>query len=180
MTRTGIDFKIKKINVDDKRVKLQVWDTAGQERFRTITQTYYKGAMGIILVYDCTDQQTFNNISNWLKQIDQHANSNVAKVLVANKCDRPDRVVEKERGQALAEQHGLQFFETSAKNGLNVNEVFNSIARVIVNEKMPVIIGQADGFSKQKPGAFGQQDAIKMGKKDASKDKAQAGAGTCC
>lgn len=63
----GIDFKIKKINVDDKRVKLQVWDTAGQERFRTITQTYYKGAMGIILVYDCTDQQTFNNISNWLK-----------------------------------------------------------------------------------------------------------------
>ena len=66
----GIDFKIKKINVEDKRVKLQVWDTAGQERFRTITQTYYKGAMGIILVYDSTDQQTFNNISNWLKQID--------------------------------------------------------------------------------------------------------------
>ena len=99
----GIDFKIKKINVDEKRVKLQVWDTAGQERFRTITQTYYKGAMGIILVYDCTDQQTFNNISNWLKQIDQHANSNVAKVLVANKCDRPDKVIETERGRALAE-----------------------------------------------------------------------------
>ena len=67
ITYVGIDFKIKKINVDDKRVKLQVWDTAGQERFRTITQTYYKGAMGIILVYDCTDMQTFNNIQNWLK-----------------------------------------------------------------------------------------------------------------
>ena len=69
----GIDFKIKTINVQDQRVKLQVWDTAGQERFRTITQTYYKGAMGIILVYDCTEDATFNNISNWLKQIDTHA-----------------------------------------------------------------------------------------------------------
>ena len=133
----GIDFKIKKINVDDKRVKLQVWDTAGQERFRTITQTYYKGAMGIILVYDCTDQQTFNNISNWLKQIDQHANSNVVKVLVANKCDRSDKIIESEKGRALAEQHGLIFFETSAKTGHNVNEVFHSIANVIVKEKLP-------------------------------------------
>ena len=69
----GIDFKIKTINVQDQRVKLQVWDTAGQERFRTITQTYYKGAMGIILVYDCTEEATFNNIANWLKQIDTHA-----------------------------------------------------------------------------------------------------------
>ena len=93
--------------------------------------------MGIILVYDCTDQLTFNNISNWLKQIDQHANSNVAKVLVANKCDRPDKVIETERGRALAEQHGLTFFETSAKNGLNVNDVFHHIAKVIVNEKLP-------------------------------------------
>ena len=66
----GIDFKIKTINVQDQRVKLQVWDTAGQERFRTITQTYYKGAMGIILVYDCTEESTFNNIQNWLKQIE--------------------------------------------------------------------------------------------------------------
>ena len=70
---SGIDFKIKTINVQDQRVKLQVWDTAGQERFRTITQTYYKGAMGIILVYDCTEEATFNNIANWLKQIDTHA-----------------------------------------------------------------------------------------------------------
>jgi GTPase SAR1 family protein len=80
--------------------------------------------MGIILVYDCTDQQTFNNISNWLKQIDQHASSNVAKVLVANKCDRTDKIIETERGRALAEQHGLTFFETSAKTGHNVAEVF--------------------------------------------------------
>lgn len=93
--------------------------------------------MGIILVYDCTDSQTFNNISNWLKQIDQHANSNVAKVLVANKCDRADKIIESERGRALAEQHGLTFFETSAKTGLNVQEVFHHIAKVIVRDKLP-------------------------------------------
>ena len=80
-----------------------MWDTAGQERFRTITQTYYKGAMGIILVYDCSDVSTFNNIANWLKQIEQHASSNVAKVLVANKCDRPDKIISSEQGQQLAQ-----------------------------------------------------------------------------
>ena len=94
--------------------------------------------MGIILVYDCTEEQTFNNIQNWLKQIDQHASSNVAKILVANKCDRPDKVIESERGKALADQHGLMFFETSAKTGLNISEVFSHIAKVIIREKIPV------------------------------------------
>lgn len=73
MPTIGIDFRIKNIKVLDKQVKLQVWDTAGQERFRTITQTYYKGAMGILLVYDCAEVATFNNIENWLKQIEAHA-----------------------------------------------------------------------------------------------------------
>ena len=90
---TGIDFKIKTIQVENQRVKLQVWDTAGQERFRTITQTYYKGAMGIVLVYDCTEEATFNNISNWLKQIETHASEGVAKVLVANKTDLENRTI---------------------------------------------------------------------------------------
>ena len=117
-----------------------MWDTAGQERFRTITQTCYKGAMGIILVYDCTEEQTFNNISNWLKQIDQHASSNVAKVLVANKCDKPDKVIESERGKALADQHGLAFFECSAKTGYNVQEIFQHIAQIIIKDKLPLAV----------------------------------------
>ena len=75
-----------------------MWDTAGQERFRTITQTYYKGAMGIVLVYDCTEEVTFNNITNWLKQIEQHASDDVMKILVDNKIDLPNRVIETERG----------------------------------------------------------------------------------
>ena len=105
MPTIGIDFRIKTINISNKTVKLQVWDTAGQERFRTITQTYYKGAMGIILVYDCTEESTFNNIQNWLQQIDQHAVPNVKKVLIANKTDMPeaDKKVNPERGQALAD-----------------------------------------------------------------------------
>ena len=73
MPTIGIDFRIKSIKILNKTVKLQVWDTAGQERFRTITQTYYKGAMGILLVYDCAEVATFNNIENWLKQIEAHA-----------------------------------------------------------------------------------------------------------
>jgi small GTP-binding protein len=110
-----------------------VWDTAGQERFRTITQTYYKGAMGIILVYDCTEEQSFANVKNWLKQIDQHAQSNVKKVIVANKCDKPEKAVESERGKELAASYGLEFFESSAKTGENVAEVFDYIARQIID-----------------------------------------------
>ena len=112
-------------------MKLQVWDTAGRERFRS----HYKGAMGIILLYDCTEESTFNNISNWLKQIDTHASSNVAKVLVANKTDLPNRVISTERGVALAEEHGLKFFETSAKTGSNINEMFFEVAEQIVKDR---------------------------------------------
>eukprot|EP00882_Tetradesmus_deserticola_P014232 GHRQ01015128.1.p1 GENE.GHRQ01015128.1~~GHRQ01015128.1.p1 ORF type:complete len:174 (+),score=46.42 GHRQ01015128.1:332-853(+) len=80
ITTIGIDFKIKKIFLDNKWVKLQIWDTAGQERFRTITSAYYRGAMGILLVYDVTDEASFNNIRNWMRNIEQHASDNVNKV----------------------------------------------------------------------------------------------------
>ena len=82
-----IDFKIKTIELDGKRIKLQIWDTAGQERFRTITTAYYRGAMGILLVYDVIDEQSFQNIRNWIRNIEQHAADNVDKILVGNKCD---------------------------------------------------------------------------------------------
>ena len=90
--------------------------------------------MGILLVYDCCEETTFNNIQNWLKQIDAHAQPNVMKVLVANKSDMPEseKKVSSERGQELADKHGLSFFETSAKSGQNVNEVFQHIATAII------------------------------------------------
>ena len=127
----GIDFKIKTIKVDGKLVKLQIWDTAGQDRFRTITQTYYKGAMGVILAYDCTDENSFDNVKNWVKQLEAHANPGIVKVLVGNKCDCPDKKVESTRGNELAKEYGMSFFETSAKNNINVKEVFNYLAKTV-------------------------------------------------
>ncbi|RZC78689.1 hypothetical protein C5167_002900 [Papaver somniferum] len=126
----AIDFKIRTIELDGKRIKLQIWDTAGQERFRTITTAYYRGAMGILLVYDVTDESSFNNIRNWIRNIEQHASDNVNKILVGNKADMDEskRAVPTAKGQALADEYGIKFFETSAKTNLNVEQVFFSIA----------------------------------------------------
>ena len=90
ITTIGIDFKIKNIQVDNKRIKLQIWDTAGQERFRTITTSYFRGAQGILLVYDVTDRHSFIAIKTWSQQIKLHADSEVNKILLGNKCDLTD------------------------------------------------------------------------------------------
>ena len=115
-------------------MKLQIWDTAGQERFRTITTAYYRGAMGILLVYDVTNEQTFLNVKNWMRQIDTHAAENVCRVLIGNKCDVPadQRVVSYEQGKALADEFGVAFFETSAKENLHVDDAFMQITNEIV------------------------------------------------
>merc|ERR1719362_580905 len=133
LTTIGIDFKIKIIDQEQKRIKLQIWDTAGQERFRTITKTYYKGAHGIILTFDVTDENSFKNIRNWVKQIDLNAQNNVCKVLVGNKCDREDRKVTFEEGQKLATEFNMKYFETSAKTNHNVNETFTFLTKNILS-----------------------------------------------
>ncbi|KAI9301487.1 GTP-binding protein ypt2 [Cunninghamella echinulata] len=132
ITTIGIDFKIRTIELDGKRIKLQIWDTAGQERFRTITTAYYRGAMGILLVYDVTDERSFGNVRNWFSNIEQHANEGVNKILIGNKCDMEDkRVVTKEQGETLANELGIQFMETSAKANIGVEEAFFDLARDI-------------------------------------------------
>jgi Ras-related protein Rab-8A len=132
ITTIGIDFKIRTIELDGKRIKLQIWDTAGQERFRTITTAYYRGAMGILLTYDVTDENSFQNIRNWMKNIEEYAAENVNKILIGNKCDLVEKkVVDTQKGQQLAASYGIQFLETSAKNNINVEEAFISIARDI-------------------------------------------------
>lgn len=128
----GIDFKIRTIELDGKKIKLQIWDTAGQERFRTITTAYYRGAMGIMLVYDITNEKSFENIRNWIRNIEEHASQDVEKMVLGNKCDMNDRrMVSKERGEKLAIEHGIKFMETSAKASINVEEAFFTLARDI-------------------------------------------------
>jgi len=130
----GVDFKIKTLNIDGKTIKLQIWDTAGQERFRTITSSYYRGAQGIILVYDCTDQESFSNVKQWMGEIDRYACENVNKLLVGNKTDLVnEKVVDQATAKAFADSMGIPFIETSAKNATNVEQCFLSMARDIKN-----------------------------------------------
>jgi len=130
----GVDFKIRTIELDGKTIKLQIWDTAGQERFRTITSSYYRGAHGIIVVYDVTDQVSFNNVKQWLQEIDRYASENVTKLLVGNKCDlTTKKVVDKDAAKEFADSKSIPFLETSAKNSTNVEQAFLTMAREIKN-----------------------------------------------
>ncbi|KAE8660711.1 glycine--tRNA ligase 2 [Hibiscus syriacus] len=127
----GVDFKIRTVEQDGKTIKLQIWDTAGQERFRTITSSYYRGAHGIIV-----DQESFNNVKQWLSEIDRYASDNVNKLLVGNKCDlTANKVVSYEAGKALADEVGIPFMETSAKDASNVEQAFMAMA-VSIKDRM--------------------------------------------
>ncbi|CAI9101234.1 OLC1v1038508C1 [Oldenlandia corymbosa var. corymbosa] len=128
----GVDFKIRTVEQDGKTIKLQIWDTAGQERFRTITSSYYRGAHGIIVVYDVTDRESFNNVKQWLNEIDRYASENVNKILVGNKSDLTEKkAVSYEEAQAFADEIGIPFMETSAKNASNVEQAFMAMAAAI-------------------------------------------------
>ncbi|CAF1208053.1 unnamed protein product [Rotaria sordida] len=146
----GIDFKIKTIELDGRKIKLQIWDTAGQERFHTITTSYYRGATGIMLVYDVTQARSFENINKWLRNIDDHASDDVVKMIIGNKCDMDDkRCITRGRGEALAREHSIPFLETSAKNNVNVEKAFFEMARLIL-KKTPV--NSIEGTSGISPG----------------------------
>jgi len=132
----GIDFKIKTIELRGKRIKLQIWDTAGQERFHTITTSYYRGAMGIMLVYDITNPKSFDNIAKWLRNIDEHANEDVEKMILGNKCDMDDkRMITRERGETIAREHNIRFLETSAKANISIDRAFLELAEAILNKQ---------------------------------------------
>jgi Ras-related protein Rab-8A len=150
ITTIGIDFKIKHIELDGKRIKLQIWDTAGQERFRTITVSYFRGAQGILLVYDMTDRVSFNSIRNWIMQISEHADRSVSKILIANKCDMEgSRQVSSAEGQALADEYGIPFFEASAREDTNIKPSFETIARDVTKR----LLAQGEAERTARPAA---------------------------
>jgi len=150
MPTIGIDFRLKTIDVKGRTVKVQVWDTTGQERFRTITHNYYRGAHGIALVYDVTQEGSFTNIRKWIQDVRTYAEDSVNIVLIGNKCDLDaKRVVEKTRGQELADEYAIQFFETSAKADLNVQDAFTSL----VNSVCGRLFTENGGKSKKPAGS---------------------------
>ncbi|GME94715.1 hypothetical protein B5S28_g321 [[Candida] boidinii] len=135
ITTIGIDFKIKTIEINGTKIKLQVWDTAGQERFRTITTAYYRGAMGIIIVYDVCDENSFESVKKWFQTVNQHAKDDAQLFLVGNKADDQDsRQVSTKQGELLAQELGIPFLEASAKSGTNVSEVFLQLASLILEK----------------------------------------------
>ncbi|KAI3369134.1 hypothetical protein L3Q82_026100 [Scortum barcoo] len=159
VSTVGIDFKVKTVYRNDKRIKLQIWDTAGQERYRTITTAYYRGAMGFILMYDITNEESFNAVQDWATQIKTYSWDNAQVIMVGNKCDMDEeRVVPPEKGKHLADQLGetnfssalrsallgavslpiqarprrtFEYYEASAKENINVRQVFERLVDII-------------------------------------------------
>lgn len=129
----GLDYRLKMINLaDNKTIKMQIWDTAGQDRFRAITKNYYKGAHGIILMFDVTSNVSFNNIKNWLLQIKENTSDKIQIVLVGNKIDAVGRrVISKDEAEKVAREYKLSYFETSAKENTNVQETFSFLTKEI-------------------------------------------------
>ena len=122
--------------MDKKTVKLQIWDTAGQERFRTITSAYYRGADGIIMVFDVTSVESFDHVNDWLKEVNRYAADGTVKLLVGNKCDRTaDRVVTEQQAKDFADELGIPYIETSAKSAKNVEEAFLTMAGKLIQQR---------------------------------------------
>jgi small GTP-binding protein len=131
----GVEFGVKNINIKNKICRIQIWDTAGQETFKSITKGYYKNSVCAIIVYDITRRDSFNNINTWINDCKTICSKTVSMVLVGAKSDLEiNRQVMKEEGEELAEKNGIPFYETSAKTGENVNEVFFKSAEEIVEK----------------------------------------------
>ena len=136
LTTIGVDFQDKVIQIEEQKIRLQIWDTAGQERFRNITKNYFNSSNGFLLIYDITDKASLEHLNFWVAQINLNAPEKTKCILVGNKCDLEEsRQVSKEEGKNYAEKNKIKFFETSAKNGTNIKEVFEYIAKEIYNQQ---------------------------------------------
>eukprot|EP00298_Acanthocystis_sp_HF-20_P013022 c20169_g1_i1.p1 GENE.c20169_g1_i1~~c20169_g1_i1.p1 ORF type:complete len:206 (-),score=56.00 c20169_g1_i1:141-758(-) len=144
----GIEVQFKQILVGDKQVRLSIWDTAGTEKYRSITQNYYRGVHGVIIVYDISERRSFDHVEDWLQEVSKHSKEGVIKMLIGNKCDRiPQRVVSTDEGIQLAQKHGMKFIETSSKDGTNVEKAFFLMAEQLIQfqqeqDRSRQIVGQ--------------------------------------
>ncbi|KAI0048141.1 ras-domain-containing protein [Auriscalpium vulgare] len=130
----GVDFRVHKMDVKGKKVKLSIWDTAGQERFRTITSSYYRGAQGIILVYDVSSRETFDALPRWFSELETYVSESVVKIIVGNKVDKEySRQVPTAEAEKFAERMGSLFVEASAKTAVGVRETFRNVVEHIID-----------------------------------------------
>ena len=128
----GVEFAIKFLEIKNKNIKIQVWDTAGEEAFQSITKSYYRNAIGALLVYDITKKSSFEHLQKWLDSVKENSSKNIKIILIGNKIDLEDkREVTFQEGEEFAKNNGLFFFETSAKNFKNINEAFNKLTEEI-------------------------------------------------
>ena len=137
MATIGLDYRLKTLILEEQKiVKVQLWDTAGQDKFRAITRNYYKGASGIILIFDVTNVKSYENIKKWINEIKEEISEKVAIVLIGNKIDNvQERKISKDQGDKLANEIGVKFFETSAKTGEGINEsVFFLVKKIFEND----------------------------------------------
>ena len=131
----GVDFKTRTFSLDKKTLKIQIWDTAGQERFKNITSSYYKGAHGVILVYDITNKRSFDDLEIWVGEIEKNSSDNALRILLGNKNDLSQkRVIDNNEGFEFAKKNKMDFIETSAKNSSNVEKAFFNLAKKVVNK----------------------------------------------
>ncbi|KAM4542609.1 ras-related protein Rab-15-like [Odontesthes bonariensis] len=146
----GVDFKMKTVEVDGIKVRVQIWDTAGQERYQTITKQYYRRAQGIIFVYDITHQPSFQHIAKWASDVDECAPDDVQMILVGNKADDElRRRVTKDQGGKLAENYEMEFFETSASTSSNINEAFIRLTELVLQahkRDLDNLLGSLDDY----------------------------------
>ena len=151
MATIGLDYKLKTMILEEQKiVKVQIWDTAGQDKFRAITRNYYKGASGIILIFDVTNNKSFENIKKWINEIKEEISENVSIVLIGNKIDNvKERKITKEQGEKIANEIGTKFFETSAKTGEGINESVFYLVKIIY-ENDPEIKKKGQNLKKYK------------------------------
>jgi small GTP-binding protein len=138
LSTIGIDFQIKNLEINSKKIRLQIWDTAGQERFRNIAKNYYQSSDGFIVVYDITNNESFQTLDYWVEEIKSNSQELSRMILVGNKCDLEEgRQVKKEEGKDYAKKKELKFYEVSAKDGTNVNKAFDDLIKDILSTYSP-------------------------------------------
>ena len=132
----GIDFESKNINIDNKIINLQIWDTAGQEKYKVLSKNYYNNSNAFIIVYDITNLESFESVMNWIDQIKENAPENVKSILLGNKSDLEEkRKISEEEGKNLAKKININFYETSAQNGANIEKAIDNLVKDVINDE---------------------------------------------